>query len=222
MLIAIEGVDGAGKRTLSEGLRKEFEAAGRSVATLAFPRYGNSVTADIAAEALHGEHGDLASSVFAMATLFALDRAAAVDEIHGLCLAYEVVILDRYVASNAAYSAARLHQDSAGEAVAWVGRMEYERFGLPEPDWQVLLAVPVELAGERSRGRARSDPGRPRDSYERDDGLQQRTGSVYAELVAAGWGGRWLVVDADVDPGALAATLMSPTAPEGEIEGYLP
>ncbi|WP_443987228.1 dTMP kinase, partial [Mycobacterium marinum] len=153
MLIAIEGVDGAGKRTLSEGLRKEFEAAGRSVATLAFPRYGNSVAADIAAEALHGEHGDLASSVFAMATLFALDRAAAVDEIHGLCLAYEVVILDRYVASNAAYSAARLHQDSAGEAVAWVGRMEYERFGLPEPDWQVLLAVPVELAGERSRGR---------------------------------------------------------------------
>ncbi|EUA87311.1 thymidylate kinase domain protein, partial [Mycobacterium ulcerans str. Harvey] len=42
------------------------------MATLAFPRYGNSVTADIAAEALHGEHGDLASSVFAMATLFAL------------------------------------------------------------------------------------------------------------------------------------------------------
>ncbi|MCV7110387.1 dTMP kinase, partial [Mycolicibacterium setense] len=69
MLIAIEGVDGAGKRTLSEGLRKEFEAAGRSVATLAFPRYGNSVAADIAAEALHGEHGDLASSVFAMASL---------------------------------------------------------------------------------------------------------------------------------------------------------
>ena len=40
MLIAIEGVDGAGKRTLSEGLRKAFEAVGMSVATLAFPRYG--------------------------------------------------------------------------------------------------------------------------------------------------------------------------------------
>ena len=46
-----------------------------------------------------------------------------------------------------------------------------------------------------------------RDSYERDDGLQQRTGAVYAELAAAGWGGRWLVVDADVDPGRLAADL---------------
>ncbi|MGA7052934.1 MAG: dTMP kinase, partial [Mycobacterium sp.] len=28
-----------------------------------------------------------------------------------------------------------------------------------------------------------------------------------AELAAAGWGGPWLVVDADVDPGRLAATL---------------
>ncbi|MGH3180237.1 MAG: hypothetical protein ACRDPF_40975, partial [Streptosporangiaceae bacterium] len=67
--------------------------------------------------------------------------------------------------------------------------------------------VSTELAGERARGREKSEPGRARDSYERDDGLQQRTGAVYAELAAAAWGGRWLVVDADVDPGRLAATL---------------
>ncbi|WP_297847102.1 dTMP kinase [Mycobacterium sp.] len=207
MLIAIEGVDGAGKRTLSEGLRKAFHAFGRSVATLAFPRYGQSVTADIAAEALHGEHGDLASSVYAMATLFALDRAAAVAHIEGLRRDHDVVIMDRYVASNAAYTAARLHQDAAGPAVAWVHGLEYQRLGLPAPDWQVLLAVPAELAGQRARSRAESDPGRARDSYERDDGLQQRTGAVYAELASAGWGGRWLVVDKDVDPGPLAASL---------------
>ena len=117
MLIAIEGVDGAGKRTLSEGLRKAFEHAGKSVATLAFPRYGQSVPADIAAEALHGDHGDLASSVYAMAMLFALDRAGAIADIEALGRDHDVVILDRYVASNAAYSAARLHQDAAGEAV---------------------------------------------------------------------------------------------------------
>jgi len=52
VLIAIEGVDGAGKRTLSEGLRTAYETAGKSVATLAFPRYGQSVVADIAAEAV--------------------------------------------------------------------------------------------------------------------------------------------------------------------------
>ncbi|OBF11517.1 dTMP kinase [Mycobacterium sp. 852002-10029_SCH5224772] len=209
MLIAIEGVDGAGKRTLSEGLRAAFEAAGRSVAMLAFPRYGRSVTADIAAEALHGEHGDLASSVYAMATLFALDRAAAVEYLEGLRRENDVVIMDRYVASNAAYTAARLHQDAAGPAVAWVHGLEYRRLGLPAPDWQVLLAVPAELAGQRARSRAESDPSRPRDSYERDDDLQLRTGAVYAGLAAAGWGGPWHVVDKDVDPGRLAAGLMA-------------
>ena len=210
MLIAIEGVDGAGKRTLTDALSGEFRAAGMSVATLAFPRYGRSVTADVAAEALHGEHGDLASSAYAMAMLFALDRAAAVGEIDRLGRDHDVVILDRYVASNAAYSAARLHEDAAGAAVAWVHRLEYERLRLPPPDWQVLLAVPAELAGQRARSRAESEPGRQRDSYERDDGLQQRTGAVYAGLAAAGWGGRWLVVDANVDPGWLTGLLRAP------------
>jgi dTMP kinase len=207
VLIAIEGVDGSGKRTLTEGLRSAFGAVGKSVVTLAFPRYGQSVTADIAAEALHGQHGDLASSVHAMAMLFALDRAGAIAEIEALEREHDVVILDRYVASNAAYTAARLHQDAAGEAVAWVGELEYDRFALPQPDWQVLLDVPAELAGQRARSRAESEPGRARDAYERDDGLQQRTGAVYAGLAAAAWGGRWLVVNADVDPGRLAATL---------------
>jgi dTMP kinase len=210
VLIAIEGVDGAGKRTLADALSGEFRAAGMSVATLAFPRYGRSVTADVAAEALHGEHGDLASSAYAMAMLFALDRAAAVGEIDRLGRDHDVVILDRYVASNAAYSAARLHEDAAGAAVAWVHRLEYERLHLPPPDWQVLLAVPAELAGQRARSRAESEPGRQRDSYERDDGLQQRTGAVYAGLAAAGWGGRWLVVDANVDPGWLTGLLRAP------------
>ena len=207
MLIAIEGVDGAGKRTLSQGLRTAFEAAGRSVATLAFPRYGQSVAADVAAEALHGQHGDLASSVYAMAMLFALDRAGAAAQIRDLCDNHDVVILDRYVASNAAYSAARLRQGADGEMVDWVHQMEYRRLQLPAPDWQVLLGVSAELAGQRARDRARQDASRSRDAYERDNELQQRTGAAYAGLAAAGWGGRWLVVDADVDPGQLAARL---------------
>ena len=207
MLIAIEGVDGAGKRTLAQRLSTALQAAGRSVATLAFPRYGQSVAADVAAEALHGQHGDLASSVYAMAMLFALDRAGAAGQIRELCGDHDVVILDRYVASNAAYSAARLRQGADGEVVDWVHQMEYRRLQLPAPDWQVLLGVSTELAGQRARDRARQDASRLRDTYERDNELQQRTGAAYAGLAAAGWGGRWLVVDADVDPGQLAARL---------------
>jgi dTMP kinase len=208
VLIAIEGVDGAGKRTLAQGLREAFEAAGRSVATLAFPRYGQSVAADVAAEALHGQHGDLASSVYAMAMLFALDRAGGAETIRDLCRDHDVVILDRYVASNAAYSAARLHQQADGEVVGWVHDIEYHRLHLPAPDWQVLLGVSAELADRRARHRARHHASRARDAYERDTELQQRTGAVYAGLAAAGWGGRWLVVDGEVEPGRLAADLM--------------
>ena len=188
MLIAIEGVDGAGKRTLTDGLRAALEASGKSVATLAFPRYGQSVAADVAAEALHGRHGDLATSVYAMAMLFALDRAGGADQIRDLCRDHDVVILDRYVASNAAYSAARLHQRADGEVVGWVHEIEYGRLQLPVPDWQVLLGVSSELADQRARHRASLDASRERDAYERDAGLQQRTGAVYAGTGRGGLG----------------------------------
>lgn len=207
MLIAIEGVDGAGKRTLTEGLRAAFNAAGVTVAQLAFPRYGQSVHADLAAEALHGEHGDLSASVYAMATLFALDRCEAKAEIDRLRAAYDVVILDRYVASNAAYSAARMHQGVDGDVVTWVEELEFGRFAVPAPDWQVLLAVPTELAAERARRREEADAARTRDAYERDDGLQRRTGDAYAGLAAANWHGRWLVAGPDVVAADLARAL---------------
>ncbi|MFN8229147.1 MAG: dTMP kinase [Mycobacterium sp.] len=207
MLIVIEGLDGAGKRTLTDGLRSAFEAAGKSVATLAFPRYGQSVHADLAAEALHGQHGDLSESVYAMALLFALDRAGAREDLDRLRSGHDVVLLDRYVASNAAYSAARLNQGGDGDVVSWVGELEFGRFGLPKPDHQLLLDVSVELAGQRARQRAADDAARTRDAYERDGGLQQRTGAVYAQLAAAGWAGPWLTLGPDTVPADVAASL---------------
>ena len=209
LLIAIEGVDGAGKRTLCNEMRAVFEGHHKSVAHLSFPRYGHSAAADLAAEALHGQHGDLSSSVYAMATLFALDRAGARDEIAHLRAAYDVLILDRYVASNAAYSAARLRQDAAGGVVEWVRALEYDRLRMPAPDWQVLLDVSPELAAERARRREHHEANRARDAYERDDDLQRRTGEVYAGLAASGWGGPWRVVGADVDAEALAEVIRS-------------
>jgi dTMP kinase len=208
VLIAIEGVDGAGKRTLTQGLRAALEADGRRVASMSFPRYGQSVTADLAAEALHGGHGDLATSVYAMAVLFALDRAGARDEMDTLRAEYDVLILDRYVASNAAYSAARLHQDADGEVVAWVSDLEYGRLHLPAPDCQLLLDVPTELAAERAEHRANTEADRAKDAYERDDDLQRRTGAVYSALAASDWCGRWLVAGPDADGTAIANLLL--------------
>lgn len=205
-LIAVEGLDGAGKNTLVTGLVDRWTNAGMRVATFTFPRYGRSTTADIASEALHGSHGDLRDSVYAMALLFALDRADAAAEILAARGDNDIVILDRYVASNAAYNAARLDQDVDGEVVRWVHDLEYGRFGLPVPDRHVLLGVRPEVAMERARSRAAGDASRARDAYERDSDLQLRVDAVYRRLAEIGWTSPWHLYDGE-DIDALADRL---------------
>ncbi|MCA2206285.1 dTMP kinase [Nocardia rosealba] len=203
VLIAVEGLDGAGKRTLIDGLVDELSAKGLRAGRLAFPQYGRSIHADLAAEALRGAHGDLAGSINAMAIMFALDRAEASAELSNLLDANDIVILDRWVASNAAYSAARAVQDADGEIVAWVGDLEYGRLGLPVPDLTVLIDVGTEVAAERARRRGELDTARALDAYEKDSGLQQRTGEVYRELADRDWFGRWWTYRSEHDRPAL-------------------
>ncbi|WP_194815183.1 dTMP kinase [Nocardia sp. XZ_19_385] len=207
LLVAVEGLDGAGKRTLIEATTTRLRANGLRVSTLAFPRYGKSVHADLAAEALRGAHGDLAQSVNAMALLFALDRADAGAELTKLLLDNDIVILDRYVASNAAYNAARLEQSSDSEIARWVAELEFVRFGLPTPDLQLLLDVDTDLAAERARKRGELDATRALDAYERDGGLQRRTLEVYRELAEGSWHSPWWRIRSDDDPASLAVRL---------------
>ncbi|NKS62655.1 dTMP kinase [Rhodococcus hoagii] len=207
MLIALEGLDGAGKRTLVGKVVARLEAGGLDVATLDFPRYGTSIHADLASEALKGAHGDLSASVHAMAVMFALDRAGAADRLRDLVAAHDVVILDRYVASNAAYGAARMHERGDGEFVGWIENLEFDRLGLPRPDLQLYLDVPVALAEQRARAREAEDVSRTLDAYEKDSGLQARTGEVYRELAAADWNSPWWTLTPDTDPGILADKL---------------
>jgi dTMP kinase len=206
-LIAIEGLDGAGKNTLVTALGDRWRSDGLRVWTLTFPRYGASVTADLAAEALRGEHGDLRESVYAMAVMFALDRADAAAEIRAAVAGHDIVVLDRYVASNAAYNAARLDQDGDGEVVEWVRELEFGRFGLPVPDHHVLLGVPPKVAMDRAARRAAGDATRPQDLYERDSDLQLRVDSVYHQLAQSDWMSPWLST-ADGDVADLATRLL--------------
>jgi dTMP kinase len=209
-LVVIEGLDGAGKRTLADGLTAELKGAlGGSVARFAFPRYTDDVHAELARDALYGRMGDLAASVHGMAVLFALDRRDAAPALRAALETHDVVLADRYVASNAAYGAARLHEDASGGLVSWVRELEIERFAIPVPDHQLYLGVPRAVAAERAAHRERTEPGRERDAYEADDGLQERTGAVYAQLAAASWLSPWTVLDgAAPDVAAVAAQLL--------------
>lgn len=210
-LVVVEGLDGAGKRTFAAALTAALQRAGSTVAGLAFPRYDDDVHAELARDALYGRMGDLVSSVHAMAVLFALDRRAAAPALRAALAEHDVVLVDRYVASNAAYNAARLGQDAGGEVVEWVRALEIDRFAVPVPDHHLLLAVPRELAARRARSRELAEPGRARDAYESDDALQERTDAVYRQLAGASWLSRWTVLDGagDPDTAALAGALLA-------------
>lgn len=212
-LVVIEGLDGSGKATLATRLTERWRAAGRTVAAMSFPRYGRSIHADLVRDVLYGRLGDLADSVYGAALLFALDRRDAADEVRDLLRRNDIVLLDRYIASNAAYGAARLGARDAGtgaESVAgagardrvdpatafprWVRELEVGRFGIPVPDHQLLLATPAEVAAGRARGRAEAETARALDTFETDADLQRRTAAIYTRLAGARYLSAWTVL----------------------------
>ena len=192
MIVALEGIDGAGKNTLVQALIREIAQVDgiNSVATMSFPRYRESIHAQIAAEALHGKMGDLVDSAHGMAVMFALDRAGAGEELRQWAASpSDVLLLDRYVASNAAYTSARTSNVADR---AWVADLEFEKLGLPRPDLQVLLDTAPGTARERAAKRESLDASRTRDAYERDTALQDATFAAYVDLADTGWEGRWI------------------------------
>lgn len=195
-LIVIEGLDGSGKQTLTRRLRAALADRGADIATMTFPRYGTSVHADLVRDGLYGRLGDLSDSVYGMALLFALDRRDAAEPLRALIAAHDVVLLDRYVSSNAAYGAARLGgPDTPTDFPDWLRGLEIDRFALPVPDLQLLLDTPADLAAARTRSRAETDQDRQLDRFEADGRLQENTRRMYLTLAAASYLSPWRVLD---------------------------
>ncbi len=194
-LISVEGIDGAGKNTLVSAVEQQLEQQGLRVGRLSFPAYRKTLFADLADDALHGRLGDVPNSAWAMALLFALDRRDMAGEIAHYLEAYDVVLCDRYVASNAAYSWART---SDRNIVDFIGELEFDQFGLPVPQLQIYLDVSADLAAYRAMSREQQDRSRTRDAYERDSSLQQATSEAYRALCAMSWRSPWYRCDGDV------------------------
>ncbi|OFO26808.1 thymidylate kinase [Corynebacterium sp. HMSC064E07] len=194
MIIAVEGIDGAGKNTLVTAVTNQLRSQGHSVSSMTFPAYRQTIFADFANQALHGQLGDTADSAWAMALLFALDRKERRQAIVDAARENDVLIIDRYVGSNAAYSLART-QDPA--IVEWIEKTEFGDFQLPLPDVQVCLATSVGVAADRARNREASDVQRTRDTYEKDAGLQERTLAAYQKFAGGSWQSPWLMLTGD-------------------------
>lgn len=201
-LVAIEGADGVGKNTASRGLCDALNAAGRSATVIGFPRYGETVAGVTIGRFLAGDM-PVPVTPHAAAVLYALDRFEWLPRIHEALATHDVVVFDRYIASNMAYQAARLEASDPGAMMDWIAAMETGQFGLPRPALSIYLDTPWELARAMILQKAqRSYTDAQFDAYEADIALQQRVRANYESMVASGLLGPWQIVHAS-DGGAM-------------------
>lgn len=184
-LIVIEGTDGSGKATQAKLLVRALRRKGKRIHAIAFPQYGKKSAAPVEAF-LNGEFGPpWKLGPYRSATLFAVDRVAARQQLlewrrHG-----ETIVADRYVASGLAYDGAAISSPVARRKFwQWSQDFQYRVLGLPKPDMTIVLLVPPRIAQRLILVKhvRRYLRGRKRDHYERERWFQERVIQRYREL----------------------------------------
>jgi dTMP kinase len=140
--IAIEGIDGSGKRTQLELLEKTLTARGHLIYSTGFPQY-QSWFGKMVGQFLNGDLGPLESVDPHFTTLlYAGDRFEAKSLLTAALEEGKIVLVDRYIGSNLAHQAARAPAEKRGEFQAWIEHLEYNIYGLPREDMVLYLRVP--------------------------------------------------------------------------------
>lgn len=185
VLVGIEGIDAAGKRTQTSLLAEWLRAKGLTVATISFPDYSTSIGREIR-DFLHGRK-TYPAEVRHM--LFAANRWESKAKVEALLRSSDISIVNRYTESNLAYGIAN------GLSLDWLSNLEV---GLPKTDAVLVLdAPPSALFNRRASAK---------DRYEMNAKIQEDAREAYKEL-APKFG--WKLIDAS---GSIQDTHRSVTA----------
>ena len=194
VFVAIEGADGAGKATASAAVVARLHADGKRAAVVSFPRYDNTVGGHMLGELLSGRLPRAATPETA-AVLYALDRFESRHHVAAVAAANDVVVFDRYVASNMAYQVAKAPSAQAAGLMRWILALETGSFGLRLPDLTVYLDTPPARALDQIlQKRRRSYTDRALDENEADAALQLGVRDAYRSMVEQQIAGRWITV----------------------------
>ena len=146
-LIAVEGIDGSGKGTQSHRLANALQTEGFKVSTISFPRYSATRFGQKIGAFLNGAYGQLDQvHPTLVSLLFAGDRLESRADLLNLCATNDIVICDRYVASNIAHQGAKAEGDAREELRTWIEFVEFQLHQMPRPHQTFWLDVPVDLA----------------------------------------------------------------------------
>ena len=143
-LIVIEGLDGGGKTTQLELLKKDYP----DFRFITFPNYG-SPSGQIVSSYLNGAYSEEnpAISAYTASCFYAVDRYTSFkadwekDYRSG-----KTIISARYVSSNAIYQMTKFPPEEWEGYMNWLFDIEYNKFGIPKPFGTIFLDMPVEVS----------------------------------------------------------------------------
>ena len=196
MLIVLEGLDGAGKSTQVKRLKEYLTSKGVTLRYLHFPRYDSPLYGELIGKYLRGDFGSIEQvHPQIVALLFALDRMDAAATIKEWLAAGDCVLLDRYVYSNIAYQCSKIMMQSqfaqnreqlAKELRDWIFDTEYNKYGIPKPDLNLFLNVPIEFVDSKLKESRNGDDDRDylngkEDIHEADIKFQISVREIYLQ-----------------------------------------
>jgi dTMP kinase len=182
--VVIDGTDGSGKATQTEQLVKTLKDAGYAVEMTDFPQYGNK-SAGMIEEYLNNKYGQV--NAYAASIFYAVDRFDASFKIREWLNEGKIVIANRYVTANAGHQGGKITDSQERiKFFRWLDNLEYNTFGIPKPDLNIILHVPAQMAqklvdnkDEKTRKYAN---GKKRDLHEADLAHLKNAESAYIEI----------------------------------------
>lgn len=159
MLIVLEGLDGAGKSTQVKLLKEYIQKKGIGLKYLHFPRFDAPVYGELIAKFLRGDFGAMEHvHPQLVALLFAEDRREASAQIRNWLAEGYCVLLDRYVYSNIAYQCSKLKDKKESDSLRdWIFELEYNIYGIPRPDVNLFLDVPIDFVDKKLKENREGD-----------------------------------------------------------------
>ncbi|MGA9884633.1 MAG: hypothetical protein WBQ34_13025 [Candidatus Acidiferrales bacterium] len=181
--IVIEGIDGSGKRTQLELLARAVAGRGLDFSQVSFPNY-KGFFGKLVARFLNGEFGPLDSvDPHFSALLYAGDRLESKPLLESTLAAGQILVSDRYIASNLAHQGSRVPPTKRDEFLAWLRQLEYEIYRLPAEDLVIYLRVPVAQAHQLVASKnARDYTNKKHDIQEADFPHLEAASHVYDQL----------------------------------------
>lgn len=185
LFIAIEGGDGSGKGTHAQLLSEYAQELGWSVYKISFPRYGED-SAYYVEKYLNGAYGGTNDVPADLGVLpYAIDRYAASSDIRAhLKGEKDLVIADRYMASNLAHQGAKIEDPELRKLFyERTKTTEYGVLGIPKPDKNIVLVMPTEhMQANVDKKESRAYTDKKRDIHEDDSSHLEMAKANFEEL----------------------------------------